>query len=129
MKNYRQLLVKARILLDEAYKDKDINCYNKWISALWFAIESMLKAIFLKIKGSYPTRIGSLINLLARELRSSKEGRLVLRYIREIYNNRKDVDHGFLIATKERCESNISKGEYVIMYLENIFKIKIRDND
>lgn len=87
------------------------------------------EAIILSTKGSYPTRIGALINLLAQIIKSSKEGKLIIRYIREIYNDRKSVDHGILIATEERCRKNIIKGEYVISYLEQRFRIKLMKNN
>jgi len=61
MKEYELLLKKSQVFLSEAIKDKEIGCYNKCVSSLWFAIENILKAILLKRKGSYSKRVGKLI--------------------------------------------------------------------
>ena len=66
---YDLLIQKSVILLNEALKDREIGCYNKSVSALWFSIENIIKAILLKNRGSYPSRVGSLINLIAREIK------------------------------------------------------------
>ena len=45
---YKQYLDKAKILLAEAEKDLAIGCNNKLVSAAWFAIETLLRAIVIQ---------------------------------------------------------------------------------
>ncbi len=45
---YKQYLDKAKILLAETEKDLTIGCNNKLVSAAWFAIEALLRAIVIQ---------------------------------------------------------------------------------
>ena len=44
-KEFSLLIMKFRILYHEALKDKDIGCYNKAVSALWFSIENLMDVL------------------------------------------------------------------------------------
>ena len=125
MSEYELLLKKSQILLTEAIKDEKIGCYNKCISSLWFAIENLLKAIILRRKGSYPKKIGKLIAIMVQEIKSLNGDKIIIKYLRELYSDRKDIDHGLLIISKKRCREDLKKGEYVVKFLTDMFNIEL----
>lgn len=124
MSDYELFLRKSRVLLSEALEDFKIKCFNKCTSALWFSIEGLLKAIILQLKGSYPRRIGNLINIISKELQNRNFDKIIIKYIREIYNDRKNADHGILLIDEKRCKENLKKGKRVISSLIKLFNIK-----
>jgi len=119
------LLEKARKFLLEASRDKNFGCYNKGISSLWFAIEHFLKLILLKEKGSYPKRIGRMLSLTTQEIKKKGGNIIIVKYLREIYNARKNVDHSTLIVSEELCNKFFKKGNKVLEALSRLFGISL----
>ncbi len=124
MSEYSFLLMKASVLLSEAVRDKEIKCYNKSVSALWFAIENILKAILLRKKGSYPRKVGVMIARIAELIDSVHGGKIIVRYVRELYNDRKNVDHSVILMSESRCEEDFRKGRFVVNFLVKLFGIE-----
>jgi len=66
MPKYREYLEKSIVLIEEARKDLEIGCYNKAISASWFAIEILLRALLLFLGKPMMERSGALIGQVQR---------------------------------------------------------------
>ena len=63
---YKGYLKKAKIFMSEAIIDIDNMCYSKAISALWFMIESLYRAILNYYKQPIPSRSEPVISKIIR---------------------------------------------------------------
>jgi len=106
-------------------KDKEIGCYNKAISALWFSIENLIKALMLKVKGSYSNKVGTLLNFFSNFVKNSNINLDVVESVREIYLARMHIDHKLLIMDKTRCEVIFNKAEDVLRALEKMLEMEL----
>ena len=122
---WRIYLEKTNRFLREAEIDIKYGCYLKAISASYFAIEHMLKALIIREFGSFPTKIGPLFSLadklFVRKITSEKElkkYRDLMIIAREIYNHRKNVDHLDYIPKKNEAEEVLENTKLIINKLQ-----------
>ena len=116
---YREYLRKAETLAREVVIDVDNACYNKAISALWFVIEAVFRAILNYYKQSIPSRSGAVI---AKTINFMRDLGLGDREARELsvastlYTLRNEVDHKWFLAD----ENTIRRG---LICVRRIFRI------
>ena len=91
---YQQYLKKAKILIDEAEKDLSIGCFNKSVSASWFAVEALLRAIVLFKRKPMPERPNKLISQIHRMIHTDYPHlKYLVPKICSLYEHRKRADH------------------------------------
>ncbi len=116
--SWRDYLRKAEILLDEAEKDLTFGCFNKAVSAYWFAIEALIRSILLKHRRRIYEREGRLISEFRKFLLEVKPEYVVLiNDINSIYAMRKIADHKSKIIEKERAKKISTKAKYIFSRL------------
>ena len=122
--SYSRYIRKFRILLDEAEKDFLNSCYNKTVSALWFAIENLLRAILIHAKGWVPERSGKLISVFYNFLGMKiPEKTYLIKLINSLYMHRKNADHRSNIYNAEKVREIYNKSKELIPELLNIAKL------
>ena len=110
---YQQYLKKAKILIDEAEKDLSIGCFNKSVSASWFAVEALLRAIVLFKRKPMPERPNKLISQIHRMIHTDYPHlKYLVPKICSLYEHRKRADHHeiTLILPKQRKYLNVLRG-------------------
>ena len=117
------------MFLREAEVDIKNNCYLKAVSASYFAIEHLLKALIMKEFGSIPSRVGSLFSLMdklftrkAKSKNELKHYRNLMIIVREIYNHRKDVDHLNYVPSRHEAEKTFKDAKLIISKLKVLLR-------
>ena len=91
---FESYLKKAKILLEEARKDLISGCYNKAVSASWFAVENLLRAFLLRRGKVPPERPNKLISIIHKMLYEEyPDKRHLIPEISSLYEKRKRADH------------------------------------
>ncbi|MCD6492001.1 MAG: HEPN domain-containing protein [Candidatus Njordarchaeia archaeon] len=112
--SYDSFIKKAKIFLREAEVDLKSGCYNKAVSASWFALEMLIKGILTKRQGNAPKKVGNLIVNIGRLMIGKiRDVNLVINDIKIIYEARKDIDHRNLLADKTLSEHILNKTEAI----------------
>ncbi len=118
---YSDYLRKAKIMLKEAEEDLNIGCYNKAVSASWFAVESLLRAIVLKKRKPMPERPNKLISLIHRLLYTEHPDKKHLAHIiSSLYEKRKRADHRETLFNRIHAMKSLSQAESIYNELINI---------
>ncbi len=101
-------LNKFRILRHEALVDLNTGCYNKAVSALWFSLEALLKALIIKEKKTPPEKSGKLIGLAIRYLfHDISDPAMLSRLLISLHYRRLEIDHRRRISDKEYAEKSL----------------------
>ena len=122
MPKYREYLEKSIVLIEEARKDLEIGCYNKAISASWFAIEILLRALLLFLGKPMMERSGALIGQVQRIFSHSyPDYKSLLPKIHSIYEKRKRADHREIIYGRKEAEEVVKAAKEIIQRIKQIF--------
>ncbi len=97
---------KAEVLLWEALKDLEVGCYNKAVSASYFAVRLMAESF---LKGLTTTKDDKIANALGRSL-----GPKVREEMLWLYEERKKADHRPYLFDKERASLAVKKSSELI---------------
>ncbi|BDC17986.1 HEPN domain-containing protein [Acidianus sp. HS-5] len=81
---------KVDVLLDEAEKDIKVGCYNKAVSASYFAVSMEIEKLGYKLRTTIPRRDDKLINILMHLGKDS-----LAKEAMYLYKKRKDADYGY----------------------------------
>lgn len=101
---FRSYLEKHFILEKEATIDIENGAYNKAVSALWFSLESLLRALLIGEGKTPPEKPGKLISYSIQILFSNIDNpENLARIINSLYNMRTQVDHKDKIARCHIC--------------------------
>ena len=120
MTKWEAYLRKSTILLNEAKKDLEIGCYNKAISASWFAIEAILRALLLFLRKPMMERPGALIGQIQRIFNHTyPDYKFLLPQIHSIYEKRKRADHRETLYGEKDAELVVRAAEEIISNISN----------
>jgi HEPN domain-containing protein len=106
---------KADILLREAERDLEIGCYNKAVSAVYFAVRMELETLARKLGGNVPRRDDKLINVLKHL--GKEELALDALYL---YERRKDADYGSQSLDERLARKCLILGRKIIMQIRDL---------
>ena len=96
---------KYRVLRREALVDLKHEAYTKAVSAFWFSIEALLRALLIGEGKTPPERPGKLISFSIRTIFSNmKNPEHLARLLNTLYTMRTLVDHRDKIADKDFAE-------------------------
>jgi len=119
---------KANVLLWEALKDFSMGCYNKAVSAFWFSIEQLLRAIIYFYKRSVYERSGKLIGVFS-SLPYGRNKEIIVS-LNTLYNLRRIADHTPRIIDKKKLYHVTQLVCVIVEYLTQILeKIGISTED
>ncbi len=111
---YEHYLKKARVMLNEAEKDLGNGCYNKAVSASWFAVEALLRAIVLRKGKPVPERPNRLISLIHRIIRlEHPDKKHLIPIISSLYEKRKRADHREVILDLTHAIKSLSQARKI----------------
>lgn len=118
---FESYLKKAKILLEEARKDLINGCYNKAVSASWFAVENLLRALLLrggKIPPERPNKLISIIHKMLYEKYPDK--RYLIPEISSLYEKRKRADHRDTFFDHSQADRAFSQAIEIFKGIEEI---------
>ena len=116
-------LKKSDMLLREAKKDLEMNCYNKAISASWFAIETILRAVIIFLGKPMLEKSGALIGQIQRIFRKKfPQYTSLLPKIHSIYEKRKRADHREVLFGEKEASSVVKETEIIVSNIKEILK-------
>jgi len=127
---YKEYLKKSEIFANEAQVDIDNACYNKAVSALWFMIEALFRAILNYYKQSMPSKSGAVIAKtisFIREWKVNKRDLEELGIASTLYTLRNEIDHKRTIATKTSVRSALSCAIRILQALRKLLHRKAPD--
>ena len=108
---------KVDVLLREAEKDIEIGCYNKAVSACYFAVRMEIEILANKLRGSVPRRDDKLINLLKH---LGKEE--LAKDAFYLYEKRKDADYSHESLDKDTALKCFTISKRIIEEIRKIVK-------
>jgi len=114
----KKLIRKGFQLYEEAERDLEIYCFNKAVSAAYFAVEAFANAIFYikkqKVRG-FRGRINLIRNIFGEELGEKME---------KLHEKRNNADHYEALMTREDAKYALKIADElirkIIHYLKNI---------
>ncbi|MGB9631323.1 MAG: HEPN domain-containing protein [Candidatus Methanodesulfokora sp.] len=115
-------LVKAEVLIKEAMEDLNHGCYNKAVSASYFAIRLLTEHF---IPNLTTTKDDKIANALFREVerrvnrRKAEEMRYTYLFL---FSERKRADHRADLFEKEEAKTIVEKAVSFMEELKEIFK-------
>jgi len=124
---YREYLRKVEVLTREAIVDIHNACYNKAISALWFAIEAILRAILNYYKQSIPSRSGAVIAktiILMRNLGQDERELGGLGIASMLYTLRNEVDHKWMVADEKNMRRALQYVRRILQILRKLYMVE-----
>jgi len=120
---YIKYIEKSDTLLAEAVQDLKCGCYNKAISASWFAIETLLRGLILSLNRPMVERSGRLIGQIQRILHDNfPELISIIPKVHSIYEKRKRADHREIKYNKIEAQKTIKVTRIIITKLKKILK-------
>ena len=109
---------KALVLLSEGEKDLEIGCYNKAVSAFYFAVEAMANVLFAikkqKTRG-FGGRLSIIRNIFGKEISTE---------IKKLHELREKADHREIIFNKRVAQEAADKAKELF---EKIRKRALRE--
>ncbi len=111
---------KSKRLEEEALEDIRVGCYNKAVSAAYFAVRLAAES---KLRGLRTRRDDKIANALARVLsRTLGEGgaELVRREYLSLFEARKLADHRPYLFSREEAEDVVSRARKLLRVIEEI---------
>ncbi|BCU71088.1 HEPN domain-containing protein [Stygiolobus caldivivus] len=94
---------KINILLHEAEKDIEVGCYNKAVSACYFAVRMQIEVLANKLGSNIPRRGDKLINILKNLGKDD-----LAKHSLYLYERRKDADYGHESLNKDTALACLS---------------------
>nr|MDO8081766.1 HEPN domain-containing protein [Candidatus Freyarchaeota archaeon] len=107
-----KLREKALLILKEAQKDSEIKCYNKAVSAAYFATRMATESFLANRIQNLPRRDDKLANVLRNLGFAPLADKLLL-----LYEQRKKADYGERIMNKKDSEDAILYAETLLTKL------------
>lgn len=104
-----KLRERALLLLKEAQKDSDIQCYNKAVSAAYFAARMATESFLAEKVQHLPRRDDKLANVLRNVGLESLASILM-----ELYQLRKNADYGERVMSIEDSGRAVTKAKTLI---------------
>ena len=96
-KKYEEYIEKAIVLMKEANADFRLGNSNKAVSALWFSIEMLLKAMLLWVKEPIPAKTGAVISKFVKIATKFGINSRIQTDLNALYIARMDADHRRII--------------------------------
>jgi len=127
---YGEYLRKAEILAHEAIVDINNACYNKAVSALWFMIEAILRAILNRYKQSMPSKSGAVIAKtidFVKDLGFGAEDIKELNVASTLYTLRNEVDHKRTVANKKTVQKALLCARKTLQVLRRLMLDRVPD--
>lgn len=119
LERVRKFVEKGLQLYEEARKDLEISCFNKTVSATYFAVEALANAVFYvkrqKVRG-FRGRINLISNILGKELGEKVE---------ELHRTRNDADHYEVLMARKDAEQALKIADEIINRIINYLKSKL----
>ena len=120
----KKFIEKSRVLLIEAEKDFENECYNKTVSASWFALETFIRGILLIYGKPVPERTGALIAKIQKLIKERTTFSLeFLTKLHVIYEKRKRADHREKIFQREEAEKTLTEAKEIYRKLNRLTNI------
>lgn len=118
---------KSSVLLEEAEKDLTSGCYNKTISASWFAVEVFLRGLLLALGMPVPARPNKLISVIHKLIGERLPQYLwVCRLLSKLYDRRRRADHREVLFDETVAENTLREAKRVLAALREIAKTLVR---
>ena len=120
---YIEYLRKATILLKEAKSDLKIGNFNKAVSAMWFALEAIMRGILIFCGEQVPAKSGALMSKFVRFIMKLGANATLKDLLNSIYFVRMNADHKTRIIDKRCAERTWNKTENVLNELKRIMEM------
>ncbi|MEM1658296.1 MAG: HEPN domain-containing protein [Candidatus Jordarchaeales archaeon] len=99
-------MAKSKVLLDEAKRDIEVGCYNKAVSAAYFALRMVVERYLDSLGAQYSKKDDKLANTI-----QSLGMKDVAYAMRVLFQARKRADHGDKLFTLEEAKDLLSMAE------------------
>ena len=121
---FRSYLDKHLILRKEAMVDLNNGAYNKAVSALWFSLEALFRALLIREGRTPPDRLGKLISYTIKSFFSHIDNlERFARIVNTLYTMRTQVDHRDKIATKVYAEKALNLYREALEIITKVYRI------
>jgi len=120
---YIEYLRKAIILLKEAKSDLKIGNFNKAVSAMWFALEAIMRGILIFSGKQVPAKSGALMSKFVKFIVNLGANATIKDLLNSIYFVRMNADHKARIIDKRCAERTWNKTKKVLEELKHIMEM------
>ncbi|MBS7247675.1 MAG: HEPN domain-containing protein [Candidatus Freyarchaeota archaeon] len=113
-------VVKSKVLLREAKRDIEVGCYNKAVSAAYFALRMVVERYLDSLGAPYSKKDDKLANTI--QSLGMKEVAYVMRVL---FQARKRADHSDKLFTLKETEDLLSMAESAWKTMLEAFRKKV----
>jgi len=111
---YRRYLEKSKALLGEAERDFQAGCYNKTVSAAWFTVETLLRAIVLYKGRPMPEQPSKLMSIIHRIiLEEYPHVKHLIPMMSSLYEKRKRADHRETLFNRDHARRALEQAKHI----------------
>ncbi len=115
----QNLREKARILMNEALRDLECGCYNKAVSAAYFAVRLLAESKLMGLRTRKDDKIANALYRLLLRL-GEEEAEWIRRSFMKLFEARKMADHTSVSFNREEAKSLVRLAMELVERIEEV---------